>query len=71
MMIAPEDKYVMERYCDVAEKFMKIVDYYVHATKEERAYMDSCFEKKFQTSFGAYFRPLIERKPKARTKGRK
>jgi hypothetical protein len=60
MGIAPEDKYVMERYCETAERFMKILEFYQDAKPEDRAYMDRCFKGRFGRTFGAYFRPLLE-----------
>jgi hypothetical protein len=68
MVIEPEDKYVMEGYCQAAEKFMKVLDFYKHSRKEEREYFDTCFRKTFGRSFGEYFSPLFRAKEKGRRK---
>jgi hypothetical protein len=64
MGIEPEDKYVMEGYCRTAERFMKVLEFYKHSSKEKREYFDSCFRKMFRMSFGEYFSPLIKAESK-------
>ena len=65
MRIEPEDKYVLEGYCHTAERFMKVLDFYKHSRKEERAYFDSCFSEMFGKSFGDYFSSLLKAKARS------
>ncbi len=65
MGITPEYKYVMERYCDTAERFVKVLDFYRHSKKEDREYFDGCFKAKYGKTFGAYFAPLMKARKRA------
>ena len=65
MGIPPENKYVMEGYCDTAERFMAILDFYKHSRKEEREYFDGCFKAMYGKTFGACFAPLLKAKGRA------
>lgn len=65
MGISPEYKYVMEKYCETAERFVTILDFYRHSKKEEREYFDGCFKAKYGKTFGAYFAPLLKARRRA------
>jgi hypothetical protein len=65
MMIDPEDKCMIEEYCQTAERFAEVLEFYRHSKKESRDYFDSCFKKVFGRTFVEYFSPLFEARPKA------